>query len=501
MRTVRLIVLVVASSLLSATLAILGYQRWLEPQHRPDIAEEQRVRLAGQMEAIQGLAYKVPEGLNFVLAAERVTPAVVHIKTYYGSRYAGNALDNMFRDYFDGDEPPDKGTSRRSWPRPQRMSTGSGVILTDDGYIVTNHHVVEDAAKVAVTLHDNQVFSATVVGTDPSTDLALLKVNATGLPAATYGDSDDTKIGQWVLAIGNPFDLTSTVTAGIISAKARNINILQTADNLSIEAFIQTDAVVNPGNSGGALVDLDGHLIGINTAIATQSGSFEGYSFAVPVSLVQKVVDDLRQFGQVQRALLGVSIADVTAELAQRDNLGRLKGVYVAGVAPGSGAEEAGLEVGDVIIGVAKQTVDNTSELQERVARHRPGDRILVRVLRKQKELDFFVTLKNKFNSTRVISGVNQPKQYLPSLGALLAPVTPDKASALGIANGLTVVEIREGRLRYARVEEGFVITHIDKVPVSSLQALQEKLSSLEGGTLIEGIYPDGEKAFYGLGF
>ncbi|MFM8744971.1 MAG: S1C family serine protease, partial [Cytophagales bacterium] len=247
-------------------------------------------------------AYRVPSGLNFEKAAKVVTPAVVHIRTVLGlGSFSMNALN--------------------SYMNPHAQSSGSGVILTDDGYIVTNHHVIEEASSIEVVMNNNQRFYAKVVGKDPSTDLALLKIKARNLPFVHYGNSDNTVLGEWVLAIGNPFDLTSTVTAGIVSARARNIGILRDKNNLQIESFIQTDAAVNPGNSGGALVNLKGELIGINSAIATATGSYSGYSFAIPVSLVKKIADDLLEFGQVQRGLLGVQIADVTAELADDEKL------------------------------------------------------------------------------------------------------------------------------------------------------------------------------------
>ena len=296
----------------------------------------------------EDLRFTVPEGLNFVTAAQRATPAVVHIKTTYNgyaSQYGRQSFSEMFEELF-GESAPEGYHDRN-----MRSSSGSGVVLSADGYIATNYHVVENASTIEVVMQDKRQYEATVVGTDPTTDLAVVKIEAEQLPFVRFGNSDQVRIGQWVLAVGNPFDLTSTVTAGIVSAKGRNINILRSRDGLSIESFIQTDAVVNPGNSGGALVDLNGDLVGINTAIATNTGSYSGYSFAVPASLVQKVVEDLIDFGQVQRALLGVRIVDVNAEMAEEFLLPEVAGVMIAGVSAGSGADDAGLLTGDVILG------------------------------------------------------------------------------------------------------------------------------------------------------
>ena len=317
----------------------------------------------------------VPLDLDFTGISQKAVNSVVYIQSKYGSTSANQSFH--FR-------------------QGPMMSTGSGVIISDDGYIVTNNHVVENAEEISVTLENNKNYTAKVIGTDPTTDLALIKIDASNLDFLPYGDSDEVVVGQWVLAVGNPMNLTSTVTAGIVSAKARNIGILRDAtNNYQIESFIQTDAAVNPGNSGGALINTQGQLVGINTAIASRTGSYAGYSFAVPVNLVKKVMDDLLEFGVVQRGLLGITIRDVTAQLSEEKDLSVVQGVYVAEVNRGSGAEEAGIEPDDVIISVDGKPVRNTSRLQELVAIHRPGEKVEVVLLRDGREKAVKATLKN----------------------------------------------------------------------------------------------------------
>lgn len=436
------------------------------------------------------------EMVSFVEAADIATPAVVHIRsTYERSGRQGNPFQDMFRDYFGG---PDGNA-----PQNEGRSSGSGVIISKDGYIVTNNHVIDDADVVDVTLYDNRSLRAQVIGTDPTTDLALIKVDAADLPYLPFGNSDDVRVGEWVLAVGNPFDLNSTVTAGIVSAKARNINILRDRNNLQIESFIQTDAAVNPGNSGGALVNLSGELIGINTAIATPTGTYAGYSFAVPVSLVKKVMDDLLEFGEVQRGLLGISIRDVNAQLADSQELDLLKGVYVISVGDNSAAAEAGLEPGDVIIAIDGQEVNTTSELQEKVALNRPGDEIAVSYIRNGRENTVKATLKNRSGTIAVVT--RSPELDLE--GALLRPVTDEEARALGIDGGVVITELGRGKFEEAGVEEGFIITSIDKRRINSVEEIQSILNRAAEldedniGLLLEGVYPDGRRKFYGLGW
>lgn len=306
---------------------------------------------------------------DFTAAAELSVNAVVHVKTTYSIRQTTS--DPLLEFFF--------GRPLQQEQRVQQAS-GSGVIISEDGYIVTNNHVIDKARNIEVVLNDKRTYPATLVGTDPNTDIALLKIEDTGLPWIAFGNSDSLRVGEWVLAVGNPFNLTSTVTAGIVSAKARSINII--SSDMKIESFIQTDAAVNPGNSGGALVNTRGELVGINTAIASQTGSYTGYSFAVPVTIVNKVVSDLKLYGTVQRGLMGVQIADITAEMKDRLNLTTMQGVYVGNVIQGSAADKAGLQTGDVIISIDDKIIDGTAQLQETVGQHKPGDVIQVQYIR-----------------------------------------------------------------------------------------------------------------------
>jgi Do/DeqQ family serine protease len=417
-----------------------------------------------------------PYELNFEAASSLITPAVVHIKTTFGSgEFSLNPLNKFLN--------------------PPARSSGSGVILTDDGYIVTNNHVIEDASRIEVVMNNNQRFYAKLVGRDQSTDLALLKIKAKNLPFVKYGDSDAISTGEWVLAIGNPFELNSTVTAGIVSAKARNIRILAQRNNLQVESFIQTDAAVNPGNSGGALVNLKGELIGINSAIATSTGSFEGYSFAIPVSLVKKVMDDLLEFGEVQRGLLGVQIEDVDADLAERRGLDVVQGVLIGRVNPGSAAEESGMEAGDVIVAINNHVVNSVSELQEWVARNRPGNTIDVTFIRGKETISVKAVLRNFEGESAV-----QKREIQYELeGATFEDITYRNLTKLNIDGGVLIKELKSGKWKKSGIREGFIITHIDKVPIDNLEDLNQTLNFKNGGILVEGLYSKQEIEVYGI--
>lgn len=318
---------------------------------------------------------------DFTAAAESSVNAVVHVKTTYSIRQV--STDPVLEFFF--------GRPLQQEQRVQQAS-GSGVIISEDGYIVTNNHVIDKARNIEVVLNDKRSYSATLVGTDPNTDIALLKIEENNLPWIAFGNSDSLQVGEWVLAVGNPFNLTSTVTAGIVSAKARSINIINS--DMKIESFIQTDAAVNPGNSGGALVNTRGELVGINTAIASQTGSYAGYSFAVPVTIVSKVVSDLKLYGTVQRGLMGVQIADISSELYNQKHLTTMQGVYVGNVIQGSAAAKAGLQVGDVIIAIDGKSIDGTAQLQETIGQHRPGDTIQVRYIRNGQTMQTILELQ-----------------------------------------------------------------------------------------------------------
>lgn len=425
---------------------------------------------------------------DFVVAAEQSVNAVVHVTT----ETMVNVRD-PFADFFWGQRAPVQ--------QQPRQGAGSGVIISDDGYIITNNHVVEGADRIRVSLNDNRGYDATVIGRDPSTDIALLKIEAKGLSTLGYGNSDDLKVGQWVLAVGNPMNLTSTVTAGIVSAKARNINLLQydpTKDIFPIESFIQTDAAVNPGNSGGALVNASGELVGINTAIASQTGQYAGYSFAVPSSIVKKVANDLLEFGSVQRAYIGVSIRDLDQSLAEELKLDRIKGVYINGISEGGAAKDAGMKAGDVIVKVGNINVNNVPQLQEQVGKFRPGDRVPVTILRNGKESVIDVALRGREGAVAV-SNVKR-SDAATALGAELASVSKEDLLALKIEHGVRVVSVLGGKFRSSGIREGFIITRIDQDKVSRPEDVERLLSNRKGGVLVEGVYPNGQRAYYGLG-
>lgn len=427
--------------------------------------------------------------IDFTVAADRTIHSVVHIKTEYATE--NNMMDDPFQLFFG---------HRGQNPIPQQGS-GSGVIISEDGYIVTNNHVIDRAEKINVTLNNKQTYTAEVVGKDPATDLALIKVDAKALPFVTFGNSDNVKVGEWVLAVGNPFNLTSTVTAGIVSAKARNINILEndpTRGLFPIESFIQTDAAVNPGNSGGALVNSQGELIGINSAIASNTGSYAGYAFAIPANLVKKVTGDLAEYGTVQRAFLGISIRDIDSRLASEKKINEFKGVFVSGLSEGGAAKEAGLNEGDIIVKVGEIAVNSSPELQEQVSRYRPGDKVLISVLRDGKEKEFEVRLKNKNNTTDVIR--KEKTEAMSSLGATFQQVNSDEQKKLRINGGVKIIDLAPGKLKNAGIKEGFIITSVDKKPVRSVEELSGILNGKQGGVLIEGVYPNGLRAYYGFG-
>jgi Do/DeqQ family serine protease len=426
---------------------------------------------------------------DFTEAANNTVNSVVHIKTEY-TRQGGTYFFD-WRDFFGH---PDQGNS----PEPA-YAAGSGVIISQDGYIVTNNHVVEDADAIQVILNDKKTYNAKLIGKDPSTDLALIKIDATRLPYMTYANSDDLKVGEWVLAVGNPFNLTSTVTAGIVSAKARNINILQSPDGTSaIESYIQTDAAVNRGNSGGALVNTKGELEGIISAIASGTGYYAGYSFAIPVNIVKKVISDLLEYGEVQRALMGVQIRDIDGDLADKMGITNLNGVYVSGVTDDGSAKAAGIEAGDIITSIDNTPVNSTSELLEIIGTKRPGDQVMVTVHHDNKEKYIQLVLKNKNGTTGIVK--KEEVNVASTLGAKFEPITSGEKSKYRLDYGLKIIELQRGKLSDAGIKQGFIVTRIDKRPMKSLRDLNEVLSSGADGILIEGVYPDGIRAYYGVG-
>ncbi len=462
-----------------------------------DPSQERTILYQGDSASLKSNSYQasynygsLPE-FDFSAPAESVTPAVVHIKSISKKSpgYGGNSKTLPFFDDFFGN----RYKQYHSDPMP-RESRGSGVIISEDGFIVTNNHVISGADEVEVTLFDRRTYKAKVIGTDPSTDLAVIQIKEESLPFLAFGNSDNIKVGAWVLAVGNPFNLESTVTAGIVSAKGRNISILR--DSVAIESFIQTDAAVNPGNSGGALVNLGGQLIGINTAIATPTGSYTGYSFAVPSNLVRKVVDDLLRFGKVQRALLGISIQNVDGKLAADKGFDFSEGVYVNNVRENSSADDAGVKEGDVILKVNSKETKSVPELQEAIARKRPGDKVSLTIYRDGKTKTVEASLKSIEGLTEVAKEENN--EVLNMLGARFEDLSREKRKELEIEGGIKVKKLFPGKLRsQTDIKEGFIITKVNKEIVKSSEEFLEIIENEKGGVLIEGVYEDYPGTFY----
>jgi Do/DeqQ family serine protease len=435
----------------------------------------------------------VPSGLDFTSAAENTVHSVVHITTKVVQT---TFQRDPFQEFFYG-----PGAGGREF-KQYGAGAGSGVIVSSQGYIVTNNHVIENASEIQVVLNDNSKYDAKVIGADPSTDIAVLKIEGENFPAIPIGNSDELKIGEWVLAVGNPFNLTSTVTAGIVSAKARNINLLSersAQDIVPIESFIQTDAAVNPGNSGGALVNTRGELIGINTAIASQTGSYAGYSFAVPINLVDKVMRDLIDFGIVQRGFLGVQIADVTQDVKEKNKLPDLKGVFLAKVTEGGSADKAGLKDGDVILKIGSKEVNSVASLQEEIGKRRPGDKVSLTV--RQKDGDIIskeLVLRNKDGDTELMSKEEISKNY--ALGATFIELTDKERKELNIAYGVKIKSITTGKLKSIGLQEGIIITKVNNEPIETVAELTEKLSGVNRGILLEIMDETGKRDYRGFG-
>lgn len=430
--------------------------------------------------------------VDFGPAASAGTPAVVHIKTKTKARQVSNTgrqrYNNPFADLF-GDDMGDFFGGPRVIP--EQRASGSGVLITDDGYIVTNNHVVDGADELMVTLANKKSYKATVVGSDPSSDLAVIKIDAKGLPYLVYGNSDEAKLGQWVLAIGYPLNLDVTVTAGIVSAKSRAIGINDRQSAAAIESFIQTDAAVNPGNSGGALINTNGELIGINSAIASPTGSYAGYSYAIPVNIVKKVVTDIVKFGTVQRAYIGISYPRETITEEQKKELGadykEGEGVYVTDVPADGAAALAGLKKGDIVTKINGVTVTSGPELQEQVTRYKPGDKISLTYTRGGRENTVSLTLKNKAGTTSIVKSTG----ILEKLGAELVQVDSKVAASANIPGGVVVKKINDGLLKKTRIQEGFIITSVNDQEVKTVADLDKILSMNKGRKVkLEGVYP-----------
>lgn len=480
------------AAMLGSVITILSTQ-WLMESKQPGVRIEQISGVpASQIGYTKNESGEIVP-LDFTGTAERVTKAVVHIRsTQQKSVRSNQQIPDQFRFFFDGPFE-NQGPSQ---------STGSGVIINKDGYIVTNNHVVDGADIVEVTLYDNRQVKAEVIGTDADTDLAVIKVNEKDLPFLSFVNSDESKVGQWVLAVGNPFNLNSTVTAGIISAKGRDINIInsgtpsingQPGTRTAIESFIQTDAAINPGNSGGALVDINGGLLGINTAIASPTGAYSGYGFAVPSNIVSKITSDLISYGAVQRGWLGINIRSVDTNLVRENDLQVTEGAYVLGfgdAADKSAAKEAGIKEGDVVIKLDDHAIKSSTTLIEYIGQKRPGDKVSVTVNRNGKTLVIPVTLKNRDGKSSIVS--RDEKAEAANMGFELEDIDSKVLKRLELPNGVKVKSITNGKIkRFTEMREGFIITHINDVAVKSAKEIDEILKKKKPGDLVTfaGVY------------
>ena len=445
----------------------------------------------------------VPAGqpVDLTYAADKALPSVVHIKYVQNSKIQTVKVQrDPFEDFFD----PfggffgrgQGGTQERKVQTPKKTATGSGVIISTDGYIVTNNHVVDGADELTVTLNDNKEYSARIIGADKTTDLALIKIDGKNLPAITIANSDNVKVGEWVLAVGNPLGLNNTVTAGIISAKARTLGAN------SVESFIQTDAAINAGNSGGALVNTRGELVGINAMLYSQTGSYSGYGFAIPTTIMNKVVDDIKKYGTVQRAMIGIGgvdvkkQVDVEKEQGKEVDYGTMEGIYVAEVSENSAAEDAGIEKGDVIIEIDGQKVQKFGDLSGIIAQKRPGDKVSLTYLHNKKKVTKSVTLRNEQGNTKVVKNAD-----MDVLGADFRPVTEAMQKQLDITYGLEVIKVNGGKMKEAGIPKGFVIQRVNDAAMKSVEDLQEAVkdasTSKEPVLIIKGIFPTGKRGYF----
>ena len=423
---------------------------------------------------------------DFTYAAESSVDAVVYVKV--SSTQTMQQAPNSIFDFFFG--LPQQGAPQQR----ERVGSGSGVIIREDGYIVTNNHVIEGATKIEVTLNTNQTYPATLVGADPATDIALLKIEASGLPTIPFADSDKLRLGEWVLAIGSPYDLRSTITAGIVSAKGRSMP--NYTGEFKIESFIQTDAAVNPGNSGGALVDKAGNLVGINTAIISQTGSYTGYSFAVPSNIVKKIVYDLIDFGSVKRAVLGITMQQIDAKIAEELKLSTLNGVYIVEVSKNGAADKAGIKAGDVLLAIDSTKITTASSVQETVSRFSPGDKAELTILRDSKERKFEVVFKGTSQETGTVSDDGTVAFY----GSSIQTAPKETLDRLGLKSGVEIVELGSGKLKEAGATEGFVIQYVNDQPVKTPQDVIDIVKKSKRAVFVQGMTPSGRTGYFGFG-
>ncbi|NLA25562.1 MAG: PDZ domain-containing protein [Bacteroidales bacterium] len=476
----------ILSGMLGGVIILFGFILFSKPIAKPEnenhflVNEYEGLVNSNQIYKTSASSFNLSEFTNFPLdftyAAEQAVNAVVHVQTQH------NAPNYTIYDYIFGTTP------RYSTPV---MNSGSGVIISSDGYIVTNAHVIANAEIIKIILNDKRMYEAKLIGKDEICDIALIKIDETSLSFIPYADSEQIKIGEWVLAVGNPFNLTSTVTAGIISAKARNISIME--KDRSIESFIQTDAAINPGNSGGALVNTNGELIGINSAIASRTGSFVGYSFAIPSNIVRKTVADFIEFGDVQRAFLGIEVSEIDDAIAKKLNMKKPIGILVTNVWGDKSTNH--LKTGDIIIEVNAHKINSGAELNEQLSKHRPGDKVKITYLQNGKTVKKEITLKNKYGSTEIIQ-----VQTVETLGAWFEPVPESEKYKLRINNGIKVKQLKAGILLAKGMKEGFIITKINNLNINSVSDIEKALKLADGAVFIEGIYPNGAMAYFAFG-
>jgi len=469
-------------ALLGASIALFAYTKIIDNPQEVSLKDSSSVYNNNAKLFLTSLQ-KQEGQIDFTYAAEQTVHAVVHVKT---TSIRGGQYSNPIMEYFYGSRTP---------RQREVQGIGSGVITTSDGYIITNNHVIEGAQSIEVRLNDNRTFKAELIGSDPSSDIALLKIKAKNLPFIRYGDSEQLKLGEWVLAVGNPFDLTSTVTAGIVSAKGRNLG-LNTGD-YRIESFIQTDAALNMGNSGGALVNTKGLLIGITSAIISPSGAYSGNSFAIPVSIVKKVVADLKEFGEVQRALIGINIIDVNSEIAKEQNLSEIRGILVTNIVPNGSAEEAGMKENDVIIKFDGIGVNTVSELQEQVGKHRPGDKATVTYIRNNKENSVPIILKNMIGNTDIVTADMGVEVVF---GAKVESLSSSDKRSLRVDSGIKVLEVDDGKFKNLGLRKGYIILSVNGRKVNSpadVRQITDNESNLES---LRGIQSDGTRFSYEFG-
>ena len=457
---------------------------------------------------LAGASPAAPAGqpVDLTYATDKALPSVVTVRVVQNSKTQTVEVEDPFADFFDpfgffGQRGQGNGKRKQQVQTPKKQGSGSGVIISNDGYIVTNNHVVEGADEITVILSDNREFSAKIIGNDANTDLALIKVTGKDLPAIVIGDSQKLRIGEWVLAIGNPYSIGTTVTAGIVSAKARSVG----AGGTAVQSFIQTDAAINPGNSGGALVNTNGELVGINSMLYSQTGSYSGYGFAIPTTIMNKVVSDLKTYGTVQRALIGIQGSDLSTyseKLKQEEkevpDFGTVNGIYVAEVSEDGAGEAAGLKKGDVITAIDGKELTKMAELQEYLTNKRPGDKVTITYLRNKSKKTTTVTLKNAQGNTNVVKTAD-----LDVLGATFRPINDSEKKQLELSYGLKVQKVSKGAFKNAGVPDGVILLSANGTPLKSIEDLQEAVkeasTSKDPVLQIKAVYPTGRKAYFAV--